>query len=92
MNDKFIKKVAVTKSCIGCPHFCDFDDPPGYCKELDVDIDIHDKDGEQRQDYIYEGCKLEDYPDYNHQFDKWLEKHFPHIKKEWDILRVKDDR
>ena len=87
MKNKFIKKVAVVKSCAGCPYFHSFDDPPGYCKHYDVDIDIYDEKGQERQDYIWEKCELEDYPDYNVAFDNWLTKHFPHIKKEWEIYQ-----
>ena len=87
MKNKFIKKIAVTESCAGCAHFHSFDDPPGYCKYHDVDIDIHDEEGQERQDYIWEKCELEDYPDYNVAFDNWLTKHFPHIKKEWEIYQ-----
>ena len=85
-----MKKIIV-ESCLGCPYFHDFDDPPGYCKHFDKDIDIPDEERRTGKDYIWEGCKLEDYPDYNTQFDRWLVKHFPHIKKEWEIFNSKED-
>lgn len=85
-----MKKIII-KSCLDCPYFYDFDDPPGYCKHFDVDIDIPDEYRSFRvgknNDYIWEGCKLEDYPDYNTAFHNWLEKNFPHIKKEWDAYQ-----
>ena len=80
-------KKLIIEACLGCPFFTDFDDPPGYCKQLDKDVDIPDEYRRHGKHYILEGCPLEDYPDYNTRFYNWLEKHFPHIKKEWDIYQ-----
>ena len=67
------------------------DDPPSICSYVGLEFDIPDEERQKlNPDFIWEGCELEDYPekpDYNTQFDRWLVKHFPHIKKEWEILQ-----
>ena len=90
IGDESVKKIIV-KSCIGCNYHKDMDDPPSYCSYSDKEFDIPDEERQKlNPDFIWEGCELEDYPDYNTEFHNWLEKHFPHIKKEWDIFNLKD--
>lgn len=85
-------KKLIIKSCLDCDYHVDYDDPPGFCRYSGEYFYIPD---EERQkpgpDFIWENCKLEDYPDYNTRFHNWLKEHFPRIQKEWDIYQETKD-
>ncbi len=88
-----MKKIIV-KSCLTCNYLIDYDDPPAHCRYLDKDIDIPDEERQKPSpDFIWEGCELEDQTYYEGLLNEasklkdWLTKHFPHIKKEWDIYQ-----
>lgn len=72
-------KQIIVEKCAGCPNRIDFDDGD-EC--MPFDLKLHFPHGG-----IHDDCELDDYPDYNTRFHNWLTKHFPYIKKEWDIYQ-----
>lgn len=79
-------KAIIIKSCLTCHYFVDMDDPPHYCRYTGKEFDVDDKHRQRLEPtWVHESCPFVDYPDYNHQFDEWLDKFFPHVRREWKI-------